>query len=285
MFTSTTKAPAKKNVVGVNISATSYTEVVDVCARWIEERAEWQRQGGSSPASSLGDGPPPRYITVTSVHGIVTAREEPKLRQILNAADIATPDGMPVVWALRSFGQRDQARVYGPTLTAHLCEDAAARGHRIFLYGAREDTLQLLEQRLTQKFPGLKIAGHHAPPFRPLTPEEDAAVIQQIRESNADLIFVGISTPKQEYWMWDHRQAFPGSIMIGVGAAFDFHAGTLRQAPSWMQSHGLEWLFRLTAEPARLWKRYLLVTPRFLPFWALQKIGLFPAAQGEDAKW
>ena len=247
--------------MGVDISTTSYQEVVEFCRRWVDERRSG-RHGSSA-----------RYICVTSVHGIITARDEPEVRKILNAADIATPDGMPLVWALRSFGVKQQQRVYGPTLMLKVCESAAQRGDSIFLYGGREQTIEPLCRRLSLNFPGLRIAGHYCPPFRPLTPEEDTAVASQIRASGADIVLVGISTPKQERWMSAHRSEFPGLVMIGVGAAFDFHAGRVRQAPGWMQRNGLEWLFRLIMEPARLWRRYLLVTPRFLPLWAMQLIG------------
>lgn len=247
--------------MGVDISTTTYQEVVDFCSRWVDERRSGQNSGGA------------RYICVTSVHGIITARDDPEVREILNSAEIATPDGMPLVWALRSFGIKQQQRVYGPTLMLKVCERAAERGDSIFLYGGREQTIDPLCRRLSLNFPGLRIAGHYCPPFRPLTSEEDAAVVSQIRASGADIVLVGISTPKQERWMSAHRHEFPGLVMIGVGAAFDFHAGRVRQAPGWMQRNGLEWLFRLVMEPARLWRRYLLVTPRFLPLWAMQLMG------------
>ncbi|HLK51560.1 MAG TPA: WecB/TagA/CpsF family glycosyltransferase [Bryobacteraceae bacterium] len=250
--------PRKQPVAGVEISATSYGEVVECCRRWVEER----RSGAGAPSA--------HYICVTSVHGIVTARDDRNVRSILNEADIATPDGMPLVWALRSFGIKNQQRVYGPNLMLRLCESAARHGHGIYLYGGREEMMEELCRRLRDKCPGLRVAGCHAPPFRPLTDEEDAKIVSEISASGADLVFVGISTPKQERWMYAHREQFPGMVMIGVGAAFDFHAGRVRQAPAWMQRSGLEWFFRLMMEPARLWRRYLLVTPRFLPLWAMQ---------------
>ncbi len=251
--------PRKHSVVGVGISTTNYSEVVEFCRRWVEER----RAGASVPAA--------RYICVTSVHGIVTARDDAEVREILNDADIATPDGMPLVWALRSFGWKNQQRVYGPALMLKVCESAALHGHSVFLYGGREKRMRELCRRLRQKCPGLRIAGHYSPPFRALTEDEDLAIVKQISASGAEIVFVGISTPKQERWMSAHRMHFPGVVLIGVGAAFDFHAGRVRQAPEWMQRSGLEWLFRLMMEPARLWRRYLLVTPRFLPLWAMQR--------------
>jgi N-acetylglucosaminyldiphosphoundecaprenol N-acetyl-beta-D-mannosaminyltransferase len=258
MNDSTDYAPRKLPVVGVAISTTSYGEVVDVCRQWIDNR---RARDGATPA---------RYICVTSVHGIMIARDDGMVRQILNTADIATPDGMPIVWALRSFGVKKQTRVYGPVLMLHLCKNAEKHGHRIFLYGGREQTLVDLQMRLQAKFPDLQIVGSYSPPFRPLTDDEDRMVARQIEDSGAEIVFVGISTPKQEQWMYDHREKLPGVIMLGVGAAFDFHAGHVRQAPDWMQNNGLAWIFRLASDPRRLWQRYLLVTPRFLPLWAMQ---------------
>ncbi len=251
--------PDKQSVAGVGISKTSYAEVVALCRHWSEE----------CRSSSVPRG---HYICVTSVHGIMMAQDDPEIAKILNEADIATPDGMPLVWAVRSFGTPHQQRVYGPTLMLELCREAAQTGQRIFLYGGREETLPLLMERLLQKFPSLIIAGSYSPPFRPLTPEEEDRVQQMIGQADPDIVFVGVSTPKQEKWMYAHRDCFPGVTMIGVGAAFDFNAGRTRQAPAWMQRNGLEWLFRLAVEPVRLWRRYLLITPRFLPLWAMQKL-------------
>lgn len=243
----------------MQVSATNYNEVVGLVETWAAEpRAE-----------ALGVA---KYICVTSVHGIITARHDPELRISINAAEIATPDGMPVVWALRSFGAKGQDRVYGPTLMLRLCEALASAGHGIFLYGGRPEVLPSLCERLHRRIPRLTISGSYSPPFRPLKTDEDRFVVDMIRASGAALIFVGISTPKQEKWMAEHRQCLPGKIMVGVGAAFDFHAGRVRQAPDWVQRRGLEWLFRLLMEPRRLWRRYLLTTPQFLPLWGLQKL-------------
>jgi len=257
----TALAPPKTEVLGVGISATSYDEVVHVCSAWISQR----RNGHNVPA---------KYICATSVHGVMEARKNEQIREVLNQADIATPDGMPLVWALRSFGMEEQQRVYGPTLMLKLLEQAERAGHRIFLYGGRTDTLQTLCDKLQERFPKLIVAGKYSPPFRPLNAQEEWQVRRMVEDSRADLLFVGVSTPKQERWMADHKDCFPGLIMVGVGAAFDFHAGRVSQAPAWMQARGLEWLYRLVSEPGRLWKRYLLVTPWFLPFWALQKMSL-----------
>ncbi|MCU1335630.1 MAG: glycosyl transferase, WecB/TagA/CpsF family [Bryobacterales bacterium] len=255
--------PHKQNVAGVGISTTNYAEVTEMCRDWIA-----MRRSGNPGAMA-------RYICVASVHGVVTARDDHQVARFLNEADIVTPDGMPLVWALRSFGIKGQRRVYGPDLMLRLCESAAKHGHRVFLYGGREDSLRDLRMRLRIRIPRLRIVGSYAPPFRPLTPSETDLVRKLILMSDADMVFVGISTPKQERWMHENREALPGIVMVGVGAAFDFHAGRVRQAPGWMQRNGLEWLFRLVMEPARLWRRYLLVTPRFLPLWAFQRFGIF----------
>ena len=248
--------PRRVNVAGTNISTTSYEQVVKLCRAW----------------AAVNDETHATYICVTSVHGVIEARSDAELRRAFEGADVVTPDGMPIVWALRSFGVKDQQRVYGPTLMLHICDEAAREGWRVFLYGARAETLAELKKRLCNRFPGLLITGTHSPPFRDLTEQDESDVRQQVNDSHADILFVGLSTPKQEKWMLAHRAAFPGVTMIGVGAAFDFHAGRTRQAPAWMQRNGLEWIFRLLVEPTRLWRRYLLVTPRFLPLWFWQWI-------------
>jgi N-acetylglucosaminyldiphosphoundecaprenol N-acetyl-beta-D-mannosaminyltransferase len=246
--------PEKINVTGTRVSMTSYEQVVRLCGEWAHSKL-------------IGRS---RYICVTSVHGIIASRDNRELARALDEADVVTPDGMPVVWAMRSFGVKQQQRVYGPTLMLHLCEAAARDGLRIFLYGALPGTLIDLGRRLCERFPGLQITGCYSPPFRPLTEEEELDVRAKVEASGADILFVGLSTPKQEKWMRAHRDILAGLTMIGVGAAFDIHAGRIRQAPGWMQKNGLEWLFRLLVEPARLWRRYVLVTPRFLPLWFWQ---------------
>ena len=245
--------PEKQFVVSVGISKTSYGEVVSLCRQWAVERSTRAR-----------------YICVTNAYSIMLAKDNPELAKIFNDADIATPDGMPVVWALRTLGAPQQQRVYGPTLMLNLCRAAAEDGFGIFLYGGRPQTLPALEKRLFEQFPGLRIAGSYAPPFRALLAGEEEEVRARIQSSGARIVFVGIGTPKQEQWMYEHRECFPCLTLIGVGAAFDFFAGRTKQAPAWMQRHGFEWFFRLMTEPARLWRRYLIVTPRFLPLWGLQ---------------
>ncbi len=261
--------PPKFPLLGIGVSATSYGEVLRKSRNWIEQRRAWQRSG--SPASRQPSG---RYGALLTVHSVMNGVFDGPVRSALNNADIAATDGMPLVWALRSQGVKKQRRVYGPDLMLALCGQAARCGHRVFLYGGRTETLATLLRHLKSRFPTLEIAGACSPPFRPLTPEEDRACVASILASDADLLFVGIGAPKQERWMADHYRQLPGIVMFGVGAAFDFHAGRVRQAPGWMQRSGLEWLFRLAVEPARLWRRYVFLNPLFLLMWALQTAGL-----------
>jgi N-acetylglucosaminyldiphosphoundecaprenol N-acetyl-beta-D-mannosaminyltransferase len=212
--------------------------------RWIEERE-------------------PHYVCVTGVHGVMESQRDQVLKQIHNASGLTTPDGMPLVWAGKAAGARI-SRVYGPDLMLALCAIAEQRGWSHYFYGGRAGIPELLVTRLRQRFPGLTIAGTHSPPFRPLTLDEDAELVGAINEARPDIVWVGLSTPKQERWMADHVGRLDAPVLIGVGAAFDIHAGTLPQAPRWMQRGGLEWLYRLVREPRRLWRRYLRNNPAFL---------------------
>jgi len=255
------KSPRKVSVLGTGVSPTSYRQVVELCEGWVREK----RLNACQTA---------RYAVVLNVHSVMTARFDRHLAAVLNSADVGTPDGMPLVWALKSLGMAAQTRVYGPDLMIALCERAAALGYRVYFYGGRRETLLRLREALIRQFPALRIAGMHAPPFRPLTKEEDETTVRDIRDSGADIVFVGTGMPKQERWMYEHRHLLPGVVMLGVGAAFDFHAGRVRQAPAWMQKRGLEWLFRLCMEPARLWKRYIVLNPLFLGLWLLERTGI-----------
>lgn len=203
-----------------------------------------------------------RYVTICNVHVVVTASRNVAYRKIINGADMATPDGAPVAWMLRRMGWVKQRRITGPDVMWALCERSARENLPVYFYGSTESTLALLEQRLRAAFPDLQVA-MHAPPFRALTVAEDAAVVDKINSSGAGFVFVGLGCPKQEAWMAEHRGRVHG-VMIGVGAAFDYHAGTLRRAPLWMQNAGLEWLHRLCSEPRRLWRRYLLTNIFFV---------------------
>jgi N-acetylglucosaminyldiphosphoundecaprenol N-acetyl-beta-D-mannosaminyltransferase len=204
-----------------------------------------------------------RCVCICNVHSVVTATQNSDFRRALAQADMATPDGAPVAWMLRRAGVTGQRRVSGPDLMLDYCAHAAASGEGIYLYGSTEATLAALAQRLRQRWPALRIAGMHAPPFRPATAAEDAADVQRINDSGAGTVWVSLGCPKQELWMAAHRGRVQ-AVMVGVGAAFDFHAGTVVRAPRWMQEHGLEWLHRLLSEPRRLWRRYLVTNTLFV---------------------
>lgn len=204
-----------------------------------------------------------RYVCVCNVHSVVTAVRHSGFRQIVEQADMATPDGAPIAAMLHATGHAGQQRINGPDLMWRYCERAAGVGESIYLFGSKPAILVALHTRLLQAFPGLIIAGSWSPPFRALTPEEDLAIVDHINASGAGTVWVSLGCPKQEEWMARHRGQVH-AVMIGVGAAFDYHAGTLRRAPQWMQACGLEWLHRLAAEPRRLWKRYLVTNSIFI---------------------
>lgn len=213
-----------------------------------------------------------RYVCACSVHSVVTATYDQRFQSVVNAADMATPDGGPVAWLLRKLGAVGQERINGPDLMWTFCEAAQAHGISVFFYGNTDDTLQKLEGSLRVAYPNLRIAGCYSPPFRPLTAEEDEAIVMRINASGAGMLFVGLGCPKQELWMAEHKGRIH-AVMMGVGAAFDFHAGTLKRAPRWMQEHYLEWVHRLLSEPRRLWRRYLVTNSLFIwgAFWQLFK--------------
>jgi len=231
-------------ILGTRVDATSYA---DATARILE----WARAGES------------RYVCVCGVHGVMEGHDSTDFQKISNAADLVTPDGMPLVWVLRRLGLKDQTRVYGPDLTLNVCRAAAEAGIPVGLYGGTQEVLDTLQKNYRARFPRLQVAYAYAPPFRPLTREEDEAVAQAINASGARILLVGLGCPKQEQWVAGHRGRVQ-AVMAAVGAAFDFHSGRVRQAPRWMQRCGLEWLYRLLMEPRRLWRRYFKNNPRFL---------------------
>lgn len=210
-----------------------------------------------------------RYVCICNVHSVVTARSNPEFSCAIQEADMTTPDGAPVAWMLRRLGFRGQERINGPDLMLRYCAQAAKTGESIFLYGGRQETLERLEQRLKREFPTLHIAGMRSPPFRKLSTQEKQNIIHEINSSGASTVWVSLGCPKQELWMHEHRQHLQ-AVMIGVGAAFDYHAGSIRRAPKWMQQAGLEWLHRLCSEPSRLWKRYLVTNTLFIGLAAAQ---------------
>lgn len=239
-----------RHIITTRIDATSYQDACDRLQHWATERRSC-------------------YVVAANVHVVMTAYWRPPFRSVLQQAALVTPDGMPLVWALRLLGIQDQKRVYGPDLMLAWCDRAAKLGIPIYLYGGTDPMLENLRCNLETWFPGLAIAGHYAPPFRPLTPEEEAADRFRIHTSGAPIVFVGLGCPKQEEWM-ARQQGQLNAVMVGVGAAFSFHSGEVSQAPRWMMAWGLEWLYRFFAEPRRLWQRYLVNNPTFLVLFGLQ---------------
>jgi N-acetylglucosaminyldiphosphoundecaprenol N-acetyl-beta-D-mannosaminyltransferase len=214
------------------------------------------------------------YVCVTGVHGVMESQRDPALRATLCRSGLTTPDGMPLVWLSRLHGYRQVERVYGPDLMHACCQRSVDKGYRHFLYGGDDVLVEALAERLRQRHHGIRIVGTFAPPFRPLTPDEDAGIVQMINDAAPDIVWVGLGTPKQERWMAEHHKQIAAPVMVGVGAAFDFGAGRKKQAPRWMQRSGLEWFFRLVQEPRRLWRRYVLNIPRFIALIALQTLRL-----------
>ncbi|HLP78876.1 MAG TPA: WecB/TagA/CpsF family glycosyltransferase [Candidatus Paceibacterota bacterium] len=204
------------------------------------------------------------YVCVTGVHGVMEAQADENFRGILNRSFLNTPDGIPMVWVGKIRGFKEMDRVYGPDLMLLVADRGRAQGCTHFLYGGSEGVAQELKSRLEKKFPEIKIVGTYTPPFRALNAGEEAELIRTVSQLKPDIFWVGLSTPKQEKFMAQYSAKLDATLMFGVGAAFDFHAGRVRQAPRWMQRSGLEWLFRLCSEPRRLWKRYLKNNPRFL---------------------
>lgn len=235
----------RANILGVGVSAITLPQAVDTIAGWIARREA-------------------NYVCVSGVHGVMESQDDDALRRIHNAAGLVTPDGMPLVWLSRRQGFPGVERVYGPDLMLAVCERSAASGWRHFLYGGAPGVAEKLAARLGARFPGLHIVDMYCPPFRPLTTAEDETLVARLRAAQADVVWVGLSTPKQERWMHDHVGRVGAPVLVGVGAAFDFHAGLKRQAPRWMQQRGLEWFFRLVTEPRRLWRRYAINNPRFV---------------------
>jgi N-acetylglucosaminyldiphosphoundecaprenol N-acetyl-beta-D-mannosaminyltransferase len=247
--------PERVNILGVGVSAINMEMAVAMFDTWIARRAQ-------------------QYVCVTGVHGVIESQDDPALRAVLCDSGLTTPDGMPLVWLSKLHGFGHVGRVYGPDLMLAVCAHSVEKGYRHFLYGGDEGVAETLAARLRERFPGVQIVGAYAPPFRPLTAEEDAGIVRMINEARADIVWVGLSTPKQERWMAAHHGRITAPVMVGVGAAFDFHAGRKKQAPRWMQRSGLEWSFRLLQEPKRLWRRYLINNPKFIALVFLQALHL-----------
>jgi N-acetylglucosaminyldiphosphoundecaprenol N-acetyl-beta-D-mannosaminyltransferase len=214
-----------------------------------------------------------RYIAVTGMHGMVEAQHDAQFKNVLADADLVVPDGMPLVWFARFRGHALRRRVYGPELMLSFCQATAADGCRHYLYGGESGVPDRLAEFLEKSCPGICIAGTYSPPFRPLTPGEDSAIVELINRAVPDVLWVGLSTPNQETWMHQHRDQLRVPVLVGVGAAFDFLSSRKSQAPLWMREHGLEWLFRLLQEPRRLWRRYLVNGAEFVFLVALELLG------------
>ncbi|MEM7309601.1 MAG: WecB/TagA/CpsF family glycosyltransferase [Planctomycetota bacterium] len=244
------------SVLGVPIANLTYDDVIEVMEGWIDA------------------GTPSRYVCICPVHSVVEAKRRSDHRQSLLEADINTADGMPVVWAQRLLGHVHASRVYGPTLMEKSLARAEQEGWRIAFYGGHSDRLEILLNKLGARFPNLNVVYAESPPFRALTDEESDGVIARLREARPDVVWVGLGCPKQEAWMASHRERIPG-VMLGVGAAFDFHAGVVRQAPAFLQRHGLEWAFRLWCEPRRLFKRYATTNPMYVGLMSIQLLGRY----------
>jgi len=243
-------------VLGVRVDAVQIGDVIKKMEEWIERREEGHT------------------IAVTGMHGVMEALHEEEFGRILSGASLVVPDGYPLVLLGRRQGFALARRVYGPELIDAFCEETARKGYRHYFYGGAEGVAGELARRFARRFAGMQIAGTCCPPFRALTADEDREVRERIKASRADVVWVGLSTPKQERWMARHREALGVPVMVGVGAAFDFHTGRVAQAPRWMRENGMECFFRLMSEPRRLWRRYLVNGSEFALLVMLEQLGL-----------
>jgi len=246
------EAPPTSELLGVPLALTDYESAMD----WMDQAIARGFRG---------------YVIAANVHTVMASQEDEELREALLNSAMVVPDGQPLVWAMNALGHQLSSRVYGPELMARYCERSARSGVRMYLYGGRnQGALVQLALNLRRRYPGLKIVGGYSPPFRPLEPDEEAAIVEEINGCQPDVVWVGIGVPKQEKWMLAMRDRLDAPLLIGVGAAFDFHAGLVPQAPNWMQASGLEWVYRLGHEPRRLWRRYARYNPRFVTGFARQ---------------
>jgi len=243
-----------REILGLPIAMTDYAEAMDVMDGMLARRERG-------------------YVCATAVHAVMVGQDDPEMRSALQGSTLTVPDGMPLVWAANLLGDDLRDRVYGPELMLRYCERSAEKGHRVFLYGGRDQgSLAQLTLNLRLRFPGIKIVGGYSPPFRALTDDEDNAIADQINAAQPDIVWVGIGVPKQEKWMARMRDRIDAPVLAAVGAAFDFHAGRVSMAPEWMQNRGLEWTYRIAQEPRRLLPRYLIHNPRFVAKIAAQLV-------------
>ena len=245
------------STLGVRVHAVQIPDVIARMEEWIAKREAC------------------RFIAVTDMHSVMEAQQDERFKAILNSADLVVPDGFPLVWLGRRKGfPRLRRRVYGPELMLRFCEESAPKAYRHFFFGGAPGVAEELARRFASRFSGLVVAGTFCPPFRLLTAEENQAAIAVIERSRADIVWVGLGAPKQERWMFANRDNLRVPLLVGVGAAFDFHTGRVAQAPVWMREHGLEWLFRFSQEPRRLWRRYLIYGTQFAFYVLLELSGL-----------
>ena len=245
------------DILGVKIAATNLSLACHTLGYWIKEDKR-------------------TYVCIAPVSTVMDCQRNEEYRGIVNNAGMTTPDGMPLVWLGKLKGSRIIERTYGPDLLLAFCKFGLEKGVRHFFYGGSEQTCRSLMVNLQNRFPGVRIVGHYVPPMRAGRQIEQGMVLEQINKAQPDVLWIGLGSPKQDYWMFDHRQKLNVPVMVGVGAAFDFLAGTKPQAPSWMQRSGMEWFFRLCCEPRRLWKRYLIGNTQFIYYlWRDFCTGLF----------
>ena len=244
----------KCKILGVNLTVTDYNGVIEAIRNAVDTNNQIR-------------------LNFTNVHVVMSAQNNKKLMAALNNTKaLSQPDGMPLVWAMKTYGKKINDRVYGPD-TFELCmKKSAELNLKHFFYGSTEKTLTLLQKNLLKKFPDLIIAGSYSPPFRALTKEEEVEVAKKINESGANIVWVGLGAPKQEIWVDKMAEKLSSPVIVAIGAAFDFHAETVKQAPDWMQNHGLEWLFRLIQEPRRLWFRYLYYNPLYIIKFTIERL-------------
>jgi N-acetylglucosaminyldiphosphoundecaprenol N-acetyl-beta-D-mannosaminyltransferase len=244
----------KINILGVQVNAINMRLALETIDHWLKQKS-------------------PHYVCVTPAHLIMDAQNDPGLKELLNNSDLSTPDGMAIVWLLKLYGEKEVSRVYGPDLLLATCAAGIDQGWRHYFYGGTPEVLKALIASLKDRYPDIKISGHYSPPFRPLTSEEEMASNNKIKSARPDIVWVGIGSPRQEYWMSDNVHTLGVPVLVGVGAAFDFISAAKAQAPTFIQRAGFEWLFRLISEPKRLWRRYIRY-PKFAVLALLQYLGL-----------
>ncbi|WP_375272698.1 WecB/TagA/CpsF family glycosyltransferase [Sphingomonas sp.] len=244
-LTETASGLSATRVLNVPVTLTNMKDAISTIFSWIDREESY-------------------YVCIRDVHGVMRAQEDPDLMNIHYKAGMVTPDGMPLVWLARWRGHANVTRVCGADLVAALCEASVERGIGHYFYGGKAGVADRMAMALIKRHPGLRVVGVGTPPFESVSAEEDAAATASIAATKPGVVWVGLSTPKQEYWMRDHTARIPGATLIGVGAAFDFYAGDVTRAPVWMHQRGLEWLHRLASEPRRLWRRYLVLAPKFV---------------------